>query len=166
MRVDYFSLMRKWYVASYRYGLRLTYDITVPEPGGTLREIYAQIADLQAAAAGTFNFPLKYSDITPQAYSDPASTLWSYANEYGAQIPPPPQVGTQYVPTQQAPTSGDPSHAADIDLVSLTFSVLDGQQIDHVEINYNIGENHGSWVISVVGSARHLRPAWNKAKSA
>ena len=151
MRVDYFSLMRKWYVALYRYGLRLTYDITVPEPGGTLREIYAQIAALQAEASSTFSFSLNYSAITPQAYSDPSSTLWTYVNQYGAQIQPPPQGGVQYVPTQQASTSSDPGQAANIDSLSLNFSVPDGQQIDHVEINYNIGENHGAWVISVVG---------------
>jgi hypothetical protein len=151
MRVDYFSLMRKWYVALYRYGLRLTYDITVPEPGAALREIYAQIADLQAQAQTTFNFPFSYSDITTQAYNNPSSTLWQYVNEYGAQIQPPPLGATQYVPTQQASTSADPGQAAAIASLSLTFSVTDGQQIDHVEINYNIGANHGSWVISVVG---------------
>jgi len=33
IRVDYFSLLRKWHVGLYRYGLRMTYDIAVPEPG-------------------------------------------------------------------------------------------------------------------------------------
>jgi hypothetical protein len=36
MRVDYFSMMRKWHVGLYRYGVRLTYDLTIPEPGAAL----------------------------------------------------------------------------------------------------------------------------------
>lgn len=153
MRVDYFSLIRTWYVALYRYGLRLTYDITIPEPGAAMRENYVQIANLQTLTATTFNFPFSYADITVQAYNDSTSALWNYANEYGAQISPPPQGTTQYVPAQQAQTSSDPGQAANVASLSLTFSVPDGQQIDHVEINYNIGENHGTWVISVVGWA-------------
>ncbi len=64
MRVDYFSLMRKWYVALYRYGLRLTFDITIPEPGATLREIYAQLDELQKQAQENFSFTLESSNIT------------------------------------------------------------------------------------------------------
>ena len=105
MRVDYFSLMRKWYVALYRYGLRLTYDITIPEPGAAMREIYSQLGELQAQAAQGFTFLLKYSDITPQKYQDPSSVLWSYANQYGAQIQPPPEGKTQYIPSQRLDAS-------------------------------------------------------------
>lgn len=42
IRIDYFSLIEEWRVRLYRYGLRLTYDLTIPEPGSTLREQYAQ----------------------------------------------------------------------------------------------------------------------------
>jgi hypothetical protein len=90
MRIDYFSLMRKWHVALFRYGLRLTYDIVIPEPGGTLREAYMQLANLQSQAAQGFIFPLTYSDITVQSYWDLSSKLWFYASEWGAQVPPPP----------------------------------------------------------------------------
>ena len=33
MRLDYFQLARKWKVDLLRYGLRMTYDIVIPEPG-------------------------------------------------------------------------------------------------------------------------------------
>jgi hypothetical protein len=90
IRIDYFSMMRKWYVALYRYGLRVTYDIAIPEPGGALREAYMKLDYLQSQAALGFTFPLQYSDITPQNYADPSSRLWLYANQWGAQVPPPP----------------------------------------------------------------------------
>src|SRR5262249_34382071 len=32
VRVDYYQLVRKWRVDLYRYGLRMTYDLTIPEP--------------------------------------------------------------------------------------------------------------------------------------
>ena len=84
MRIDYFSLMRKWYVALYRYGLRLTYDVTVPEPGAALREIYANLARLQSQANEVFTFPIKHSDITPGNYL-------VLADKYSVDVPPPPE---------------------------------------------------------------------------
>ena len=56
MRVDYFSIMRKWHCALYRYGLRLTYDITIPEPGAAMREAYAQLDALQSSLSPEFVF--------------------------------------------------------------------------------------------------------------
>src|SRR5439155_9955249 len=35
-RVDYYQLVRKWKVDLYRYGVRLTYDIAIPEPGSDI----------------------------------------------------------------------------------------------------------------------------------
>lgn len=57
MRIDYYSMMRKWYVALYRYGIRLTYDLTVPEPGATLRETYALLDVLQKSQSMQFSLP-------------------------------------------------------------------------------------------------------------
>ncbi|MGO4426358.1 hypothetical protein AB4Z54_48560, partial [Streptomyces sp. MCAF7] len=37
IRIDYFSLMRKWRVRLYRYGMRQTYDVVLPEPATTMR---------------------------------------------------------------------------------------------------------------------------------
>ena len=54
MRVDYFSMMRKWHVQLYRYGIRMTYDIVVPEPGATFRLAYSRIGEIDAAMAIPF----------------------------------------------------------------------------------------------------------------
>jgi hypothetical protein len=157
MRIDYFSLMRKWRVQLYRYDARLTYDIGIPEPGGALREAYMKLDDLQSRAGQVFAFPLQYSDITPQAYYDPSSTLWSSANQYGVPIQPPPggsvpgQLLVQYVPSQTVPTPTDPNQNYYIASLSIPFTVADGQQIENIEINYNIGENNAKWVFHILG---------------
>ncbi|MEW9556337.1 hypothetical protein [Nonomuraea sp. NPDC050783] len=62
IRIDYFSLMRKWRVRLYRYGLRLTYDIVVPEPGAAMRRAHAELKTLRAQQ-GPFVFDVKRSDI-------------------------------------------------------------------------------------------------------
>ncbi len=94
MRVDYYSIMRQWYVALYRYGLRLTYDITVPAPGGTLRETYMQITKLQKKVAEGFTFPITYQQIN----NDPTSPNYyqTLAAKYGAQVSPPPGPAPMY----------------------------------------------------------------------
>jgi hypothetical protein len=126
MRIDYFSLMRKWYVALYRYGLRLTYDITIPEPGAAMREIFAQIAVLQAQANTAFKFqpmingqPLIYSAITAENYQ-------TLAAEYGVQVPTPPAAGTPFTMTC-APKVG-----ADYNFTDLEIDVPAGYWITDV----------------------------------
>ena len=98
IRIDYFSIMRKWHVGLYRYGLRLTYDIAIPEPGAAMRGIYAELDTLRGQV-GPFVFDVKHSDITvdkvdangqPDANGIP-KYLW-LADQKGAQVPlaPPP----------------------------------------------------------------------------
>ncbi len=127
MRIDYFSLMRKWYVALYRYGLRLTYDITVPEPGATLREIYAQLQVLQNLANLVFSFPIKHSDIT--AAKNPGDSEPYYlvlADKYGVDVPPPPSPDTVVLPVSvNFSDAADPPKPA-------SFTVPDGYWISSI----------------------------------
>jgi hypothetical protein len=44
-RVDYYQLIRRWQVDLFRYGVRLTYDLAIPEPGS---EILARILEIEA----------------------------------------------------------------------------------------------------------------------
>ena len=53
-RVDYYQLIRKWEVNVYRYGIRLTYDITIPEPGSDILSKIVEINDLTAALQSGF----------------------------------------------------------------------------------------------------------------
>jgi hypothetical protein len=91
MRIDYYSMMRKWYVALYRYGLRLTYDITVPEPGAALRETYAKLQILQNASGKSFVFPITHADITAEVKPGDSEPYYLVlADRYGVDVPSPP----------------------------------------------------------------------------
>lgn len=83
IRIDYFSLLRKWHVALFRYGLRLTYDIAVPEPGAAMRAIYAKMEDLRSSL-GKFEFGVAAADIT-------ATTYLPLGAQYSVVLPSPPE---------------------------------------------------------------------------
>ncbi|MGW5120393.1 hypothetical protein ACWEQ8_33915 [Streptomyces noursei] len=90
MRVDYFSLMRKWRVRLYRYGLRLTYDLVIPEPGAGLRKVQKQLADYRDQI-GPFMFAVPHSEITADILpgeNQPHHRV--LAERYGAVVPDPP----------------------------------------------------------------------------
>lgn len=97
IRIDYFSLMRKWRVRLYRYGLRMTYDVVVPEPGAAMRRTYRELAELKARL-GPFVFPVRHAEITdaivpgdlpPDQPQRPHYEV--LADRYGAKVPEPPK---------------------------------------------------------------------------
>jgi hypothetical protein len=84
MRIDYFRLMRKWRVRLIRYGLRMTYDIVVPNPGNDLAKKVLELYALKQEMAREHKFDLKLSQVT-------ISTWSAYAEKYGVSVDPPPQ---------------------------------------------------------------------------
>lgn len=101
IRVDYYSMMRKWRVRLYRYGLRSTYDIVLPEPASSMRRAYVELTALKARL-GPFVFNLPHSDITDDIRADdpeppvtdpltPAQPHYLVlADRFHAPAPPPP----------------------------------------------------------------------------
>ncbi len=144
IRIDYFSLMRKWYVALYRYGLRLTYDITVPEPGAAMRALYENLTKLQAQAAQSFTFDLQYSDITPANYPN-------LVNQYSAELPPPPGPGATLTPNGQV-TGLDESESWHF--YQLSFTVPDGYWVTDVtaQAQVGIGNGYGAHAFGIPGT--------------
>ncbi len=153
MRIDYFSLMRKWYVALYRYGLRLTYDITIPEPGAAMRETFAQLQELQNQANNSFVFPVKHADITtalitlPDGSKEPNYLV--LADKYGVDAPPPPspsklliQVGPVYFSTTSA-------------VKAVSFSVPSGYWIENIFATNYIGQGAGDPFVVVGGNGQY-----------
>jgi hypothetical protein len=59
MLIDYFRRMRKWRNQLYRTGIRLTYDVVLPDPGKRLRDRWNAIAQLDAELGGEFQPPLQ-----------------------------------------------------------------------------------------------------------
>ncbi|PTA47811.1 type II secretion system protein GspG [Micromonospora sp. RP3T] len=83
LRVDYFRMMRRWRVDLFRYGLRLTFDVAVPNPGARLWARHRELADLDVRIRTPFTFALSVDDIT--------DTGWvALAKEYGVGLEPPP----------------------------------------------------------------------------
>jgi hypothetical protein len=129
MRIDYYSMMRKWYVALYRYGLRLTYDVTVAEPGAMLRIPYALIDAYQQQLNQEFVFPYKHSDIQPDTYLN-------LADQYSVDVPPPPSPDKITLDISAGFNHNDKPP------VGTTFPVPDGYWINQVLWSgVHVGEN-------------------------
>jgi hypothetical protein len=82
MRIDYYRRMRRWRTDLYRYGVRMTYDVVLPDPGRRLRRRQALIQAIDAQLAAGNPFTLKPSEIT----------VWNWrqlADQYGAALEPP-----------------------------------------------------------------------------
>src|SRR5260370_20700781 len=84
MRADYFRMMRRWQVDLIRYGLRMTYDLVIPNPGSSLASKVSELAHLGEVLNADFVFPLNPSDIIESNYE-------YYSGFYGATLELPPQ---------------------------------------------------------------------------
>jgi hypothetical protein len=99
-RVDYYQLIRKWRVDLHRYGVRLTYDLTIPEPGSDILSKMQEVQGLQAAIQQGFNasgstLPWARFDLTPNGVR--RDNYESLAAEYGTVVEPPPAEGYSIV---------------------------------------------------------------------
>jgi hypothetical protein len=82
-RIDYYQLVRRWNVSLYRYGVRMTYDLIVPEPGLEMLGNITEIQRLQQALAEGFpgstsgpswaRFTLQPQDLTRANYASEAA---------------------------------------------------------------------------------------------
>jgi hypothetical protein len=128
IRIDYFSLMRKWHVGLYRYGLRLTYDIAIPEPASAIRKVYAEIENLRGQL-GPFRFGVQRAAITAGNYKQ-------LADQYNAQVPllPAPDYTTAIAPTISV--CPDKSNTCGIIYSSVPLPALkDGYAIDTITVD-------------------------------
>jgi hypothetical protein len=88
VRYDYYQMMRRWRVDLRRYGVRLTYDLTIPQPASDLLEVYKEIASLDVQLELGFKFTeVKVSRVNWRALGE----------KYGVSLepPPPPIVAVQ-----------------------------------------------------------------------
>ncbi|KAF2117324.1 hypothetical protein BDV96DRAFT_571903 [Lophiotrema nucula] len=145
MRIDYLSMMRKWHVGLYRYGLRLTYDITVPEPGAAMRSSFRELERLQNKAATAFSFNLPVTEIDEQSYENLATTL-------GAQIPSPPIPATRFDQVSQQVQHGA-DNTGDIYANHVDFSVQEGYELTGVSLDLELSNLAQDRRFDVVGSS-------------
>ncbi|MEO8153647.1 MAG: hypothetical protein ABI605_11300 [Rhizobacter sp.] len=162
IRIDYFSLMRKWRVRLYRFGLRLTYDMVIPEPGAAMRRAYMEMESLQNRL-GPFVFDARYSDITrdlvdsngntpaPGAPSKP-KYQW-LADRYGAVVKPYPADPPPIFKGVRGAGNRDWSY------LDLEFNVPTSQHIKEMYLTALVGGNDGEWPFLRVMGARE-EPDW------
>jgi hypothetical protein len=122
MRIDYFSMMRRWRVRLLRYGLRMTYDIAIPEPGGTLRQMHARLADLETRLSGSFSFELDPAILNEQNFQ-------AIASKFGMAVQGPPPATWQATKNQGLIHSYDGSQYQTVD-----FNVPEAFEVQDVEI--------------------------------
>jgi hypothetical protein len=148
IRIDYFSMMRKWQVRLYRYGLRLTYDVVIPEPAAAMRSAYAQLSNLRAAL-GPFNFPLKPSEITNNTFAGESQPHYRVlADLYGTMVPDYPAAPAPIRPNGNLQTDGTWT------FFQLEFDVPAGYVIGDVFLNTQIGDRPGPNIdFGVLGSS-------------
>jgi hypothetical protein len=94
MRIDYFRRMRRWRTDLYRYGVRMTYDVVLPDPGHRIRHRHALIQAIDEQLASGSQFTLKPSDIT----------VWNWkqlADQYGTSLEPPREMQRRFEVVRQ-----------------------------------------------------------------
>jgi hypothetical protein len=138
MRIDYFSIMRKWHVGLYRYGLRLTYDLAIPEPGAAMRKIYADIDSLKKQI-GPFSFDVTHDEISPDN-----NHYLDLFDRYKAQVLRPPSPKPPLIRNDN-PVAGTGWH-----LVKLEFEVPSDYQISKVDLFADIQQPGTSSVPAII----------------
>jgi hypothetical protein len=133
IRIDYFSLMRKWRVRLYRYGLRMTYDLVVPEPGANFRKLYAELASWKAELGNAFELSLSRSDISPDR-------LDALQKRFGVPLPLPPAAAS---PAQRVnvPTGGLSDDDSSWHFYHASLPVTEGYEVESILISVRANSN-------------------------
>ncbi|MFD7097574.1 hypothetical protein ACFV0B_18560 [Streptomyces xanthophaeus] len=153
VRIDYFSLMRKWRVRLYRYGLRLTYDLMVPEPGAALRRAFKELEGLRRQI-GPFRFDVPHSEITDRILTEQQETQPHHlvlAERYGAVVPDPPAPPSPPQFSVDAPNFDD-AHIFTPD----PLEIPDGYRIKTLTLWFNSASRTGDeykYSLEVLGSS-------------
>jgi len=147
-RIDYYQLIRKWKIDLYRYGIRLTYDITIPEPGSgiisKIKEIRGIRMSLETGLERWIEAKLGQAftmdDITPENFT-------TYAAVFGANVEGDPPIGlvgtrdiTRFKEFRLSDEGGDLEEVdeEEIDFGLKTFEIELPEDIYILQTFYNI----------------------------
>ncbi|WP_128432415.1 hypothetical protein [Streptomyces cyaneus] len=129
MRVDYYSLIRKWRVQLYRYGLRMTYDLVLPDVGAGFRRTYTRLRRIDTELAKSFVFDLDPENITEEKRKQ-------LQTQYHVILEPEPDLQQEVRTTPQHYEFGDNDgvHTAVVD-----FEIPDGYAVSKTHILAELG---------------------------
>lgn len=135
MRVDYYQLLRKWRVDLIRYGLRMTYDIAIPNPGYGLISKVIELKQLSETIVHGNTFSLDPTTISPSNYLQ-------FEQQFGASVDAPPTPSIELWQTSTVPQKTYDAWGAQ----TVQFEVPEG---------YLIASGHFRGMFSVYASDGH-----------
>jgi hypothetical protein len=155
MRIDYFQLARKWKVDLLRYGLRMTYDIVIPNPGSSIVTLVEDVKALDALIGTPFTFDLPLSAITYNANATDPQLISNYdrlAAQYNAAVTPPPEV-QKWVNVHKETTQVSDDDYGNAHFDSLDLDIDDDYYIYSAKADYtgSTKEHEPHWVFSMMG---------------
>lgn len=171
MRIDYFQLARKWKMDLLRYGLRMTYDIVIPNPGSGIFTLVDEVATLDAAINTPFSFTLPLSAIYYNSLATDPQAISNYdqlAAHYNTSVTAPPEVRKWVNVHKETTEVSDYDH---VHFDSVEFDIDDNYYIyeSQVELRKQIdtgetrdyfrmigGETVAQGLANLVGESGHL----------
>lgn len=122
VRIDYYRMMRKWKSKLFRYGLRQTYDITIPLPGVRIWAHHRRMHELDDQLQRPFKFVLRPGDIDSLKVAE-------YEKKYGILLEKAP-VETRISTASWVTPEFYASNNTAARVAQLSFEVPDGYFID------------------------------------
>jgi hypothetical protein len=143
MRIDYFQLARKWKVDLLRYGLRMTYDIVIPNPGSGIATLVEDVKALDSIINTPFTFSLPLSAITYNSMAANPTDISNYdqlAAQYDASVTAPPEARKWVNVHKETPEGGDYNH---VRYDSVEFDIDDNYYIYDSVLEWNFEHDEG-----------------------
>ena len=143
MRIDYFQLARKWKVDLLRYGLRMTYDIVIPNPGSGIVTLVSELNALDAMINTPFTFTLPLSAIYYNSLATDPHNVSNYdqlAAQYNATVTAPPDARKWVNVHKETAEVSDYDH---VHFDSVDFDIDENYYIYQVHFEFNYQTNSG-----------------------
>jgi len=175
MRIDYFQLARKWKVDLLRYGLRMTYDIVIPNPGSGIITLVDEVKALDAMINTPFTFTLPLSAIYYNSLAADPHDISNYdqlAAQYDATVTAPPDARKWVNVHKETAEVDDYDH---VHYDSVEFDIDDSYFIYEFQLEYNYqndagdtrsyitmleGESMADGITKLLGESGHLSLAF------
>jgi hypothetical protein len=169
MRVDYFKRVRKWQSELYRYGVRLTYDVVLPDPGARLRAREVELQNIANELATEFNLELRPSQITIFNWEQ-------LADQYGVMLPSPPDQ-VRHIEASQTVSFSTPDdtvigtdgvkYTTYIRVLTLSVTTPRGFQLNNLNVYATVQTwvnvpNYGGYLNAYAGKSVNLANADSK----
>jgi hypothetical protein len=143
MRIDYFQLARRWKLDLLRYGLRMTYDIVIPDPGSGIVKLVEDVKALDAMINTPFTFTLPLSAITYNSLATDPNAISNYdqlAADYDASVTAPP-VARKWVNVHKETPEGDNYDHVHFD--SVEFDIDESYYIYEYQLEWDYEHDQG-----------------------